>query len=344
MKPLLQDSLPVGFRKRSYLYLIFTTIIVVYYLSAILVGLTPRRQLMATWQGPFHLTCAMAVGYTVFQVFRSLLEMPPTYGELGLRLRERCWGWEASERIIGFFVLGLGVNLMFDVFAAYKPAIPQFRPYTWDLWLANLDRVLHLGRDPWEWLHALPARDLLTAYLDWAYLQWYRVVALVVLGVLSIAPLEPRIRFFMGYALLWIMAGSLLAILFASGGPVYFGEFLGDSPRFQLLFDYLDGAAPTARRLQDALWRAFQGPAGALPFEGIAAMPSLHVGVAVYFMFWAWGGSRWLGILSLLYAVTIMVGSVHLGWHYAIDGYVGALVAFGCWWISTRIRFTTGQA
>jgi hypothetical protein len=32
-----------------------------------------------------------------------------------------------------------------------------------------------------------------------------------------------------------------------------------------------------------------------------------------------------------------MIGSVHLAWHYAIDGYVGALVAVFGWWAAGKL-------
>ena len=38
--------------------------------------------------------------------------------------------------------------------------------------------------------------------------------------------------------------------------------------------------------------------------------------------------SRLLGGLLALYAAAIQVGSVVLAWHYAVDGYFGAILAF----------------
>jgi hypothetical protein len=37
-----------------------------------------------------------------------------------------------------------------------------------------------------------------------------------------------------------------------------------------------------------------------------------------------------------VFAAAIMIGSVHLGWHYAIDGYVGGLVATALWYATGR--------
>ena len=40
---------------------------------------------------------------------------------------------------------------------------------------------------------------------------------------------------------------------------------------------------------------------------------------------------------GLSFAALIFVGSIHLGWHYAIDGYAGAAVALFGWWAAGRL-------
>jgi hypothetical protein len=231
--------------------------------------------------------------------------------------------------------------LVFDVFAAFKPAIPSFQPYVWDPALANLDRLLHFGNDPWEWLHALPFRDQLTSILDWAYVQWYLTVTLVLSGVLLFAEMRARVLFFIGFALLWSVGGSLVGTLLASGGPVYFAEFTGDAARFDALLSYLGEAAPTATVLQDLLWNAYLSVDEDVAFEGISAMPSLHVATAAYFACWGFRVGRVWGVVGALYTGVILVGSVHLAWHYAIDGYAG--IALG-WAFAAIPGRWTGRA
>ena len=66
-------------------------------------------------------------------------------------------------------------------------------------------------------------------------------------------------------------------------------------------------------------------------FVGISAFPSMHNAVAALLALAAWRVSRPLGAAMTLFAVMILAGSVHLGWHYAVDGYAGILVAVVCW-------------
>jgi hypothetical protein len=39
-----------------------------------------------------------------------------------------------------------------------------------------------------------------------------------------------------------------------------------------------------------------------------------------------------LGIVFTVFALVILIGSVHLAWHYAVDGYA-AVIAVGCLWV-----------
>ena len=48
----------------------------------------------------------------------------------------------------------------------------------------------------------------------------------------------------------------------------------------------------------------------------------------------AGGLRRWPGRLFALYGLIILLGSVHLGWHYAVDGYVSILAVPMLWWLS----------
>ena len=60
-------------------------------------------------------------------------------------------------------------------------------------------------------------------------------------------------------------------------------------------------------------------------------MPSMHVSVAFLFALFGWHVSRWLGIVATIYCVVILLGSVHLGYHYAVDGYVAIVATFIIW-------------
>jgi membrane-associated phospholipid phosphatase len=66
-------------------------------------------------------------------------------------------------------------------------------------------------------------------------------------------------------------------------------------------------------------------------FTGISAMPSMHVAATVLCAMVGWQLNRAVGLILALFAAIIQLGSVHLGWHYAVDGYLSALFTFLIW-------------
>ncbi|MBM3519749.1 MAG: hypothetical protein FJX63_03100, partial [Alphaproteobacteria bacterium] len=145
-------------------------------------------------------------------------------------------------------------------------------------------------------------------------------------------PGEARTRFFLSFFVIWIIGGGILAIVFASAGPCYYGRLgLGPDPYVPLMA-YLNDAnavAPIwALQTQEMLWRLWSSGS---TLGGISAMPSMHNATAVLFVLTAWRAAPWLRNLLIAHAVMILLGSVHLGWHYAVDAYPAAVLAVLCW-------------
>ena len=122
--------------------------------------------------------------------------------------------------------------------------------------------------------------------------------------------------------MLWII-GGLLALLFPSLGPIYV------NPEW---YEHLE--TPVAAELQSQLWTHYrellinsEQPRLFL-YEGIAALPSLHVGIVALYTFFLFEINRFCGICMGLYTLLTLFGSVYLGWHYAVDGYIGIALAF----------------
>jgi hypothetical protein len=82
---------------------------------------------------------------------------------------------------------------------------------------------------------------------------------------------------------------------------------------------------------QKALWSLYLSDTPGIA-KGISAMPSLHVAIAALNAIVLYKFSKAAGVFGLLYLAVILVGSVHLGWHYAIDGYLSILAVAVIWW------------
>ena len=57
-----------------------------------------------------------------------------------------------------------------------------------------------------------------------------------------------------------------------------------------------------------------------------------------------WRRSRWLGWVFTAFASVVLVGSVHLGWHYAVDGYLSIVATLAIWWLVGALTDRRQQA
>ena len=132
--------------------------------------------------------------------------------------------------------------------------------------------------------------------------------------------------------------GVLLATVFSSAGPCFYRHVVPGPDPYAQLMAYLEGVSLdhdlSALRAQEYLWLGYS--TGRFPTEGISAMPSMHVAMAMLMVLVHWRVNRLFGILAGVFAFLILIGSVMLGWHYAVDGYVGAALVMPVWWFSGR--------
>lgn len=225
------------------------------------------------------------------------------------------------------------IALFMPGFGVLKGAIALLNPFKWDIAFADLDQWMHFGRLPHEyfwWLIEWPAGIFVVNFF---YNMWFFIMIgtfLIVAAAREDTVL--RQQYLMAFMAIWFIAGFLIATGFSSAGPCYFDDLeLGD--RYKPLMDALKRSSETytiwALTTQDMLWEGFKGErSGSL---GISAFPSIHVATSVLFALYY--SARWkrVGVLMWIFAGIIMVGSVVLGWHYAVDGYAGAILAWVIW-------------
>jgi hypothetical protein len=155
--------------------------------------------------------------------------------------------------------------------------------------------------------------------------------------VLLSKPSELKTRSLIAYLLMWPAVGTLGSYLFSSAGPIFYSAIYNDG--FANLIPALQREGATGTLLAyDHLWRAYSSQDVALG-GGISAMPSMHIAMA----FWlaltvraSFPKVQWAG---WAYFALIWVGSVHLGWHYAVDGLAGAIGAALVWRVAPHLAF-----
>lgn len=233
------------------------------------------------------------------------------------------------------------------VFANLKAAIPVLNPLAWDTYFSELDGALHFGTLPWVWLQPLLGYAPITFLLNINYNLWFLVTWMMwVHFAFAERPSQLRTQFFLSFFATWVTIGGVLAIWFSSAGPCFYGR-LGLTPDpYAGLMAYLHGVNEMypiwALPVQDELWRGYID--NSVIVRGISAMPSMHNGSALLFALAGYRVSRPVGHLLTAHAILIFIGSIHLGWHYAVDSYLAwaltlviwfAMAPISRWWHST---------
>lgn len=227
----------------------------------------------------------------------------------------------------------------FSTFTSVKMLVPRIHDFSWDEFFVRADVFLHFGFDPWRLLMAFTAHPLTTYIISLVYILWLPVFFVVLYWQLfRLKDPLTRMRFFYTFVLSWAINGTFLALIFSSAGPCYYGLVTG-SEHFLDLMDYLrwvDGQYEVyALHTQDLLWNNFQKN-DVIVGGGISAFPSVHVATAFLFVLLGAKTGKKTFIAFLIFFGFILVGSVHLGWHYAVDGYFAILTTYALWWLTGR--------
>ena len=247
--------------------------------------------------------------------------------------------WRFLERIAHGLPHFLCMPIMFSAFTSYKTAISKVVPFYADPYVFALDQMIH-GTNPWQLLQPIIGFPLVTEAINIVYNLWFIVMYVVLsLGVFMLADERLRSQYLAAFILSWCLIGGLAATLFSSVGPCYYSSFYAGDP-YAELFAYLDHAKniyPVAARNAQAMllekYKLNQMELG----TGISALPSMHIAVVVLNAIFLSNVHRLAGIAAWIFAAIIFVGSVHLGWHYAVDGYVAALLVIIIWFAAGKL-------
>jgi hypothetical protein len=255
-------------------------------------------------------------------------------------------GWRTARlgplstwRLTRLIVVLLAVPVLGRAFIAWKAAIPEMQPFVWDARLDRLDQWLHGGVHPWQLLQPVLGFAPVTRLLDLCYLSWHGVLIGFVVWQAWSPRRQPRGRFLLTFVLAWIVLGTAAATGLSSAGPCYYAlvvPHLADpyAPLLAYLHKVSTATPLAALEAQAWLWSNYLTRADSI---SISAMPSMHVALPVLFALTARQVDRRLGLAFAAFAGLIFLGSIHLGWHYAVDGYAGAAGIVVLWWFSGRL-------
>lgn len=275
----------------------------------------------------------LATAQTLWGLYRHRPDRPLRF------LRDITFGPAYRRKIRESLPFLIGAVIFMPGFSAMKSAIPLFNDYNWDQSFIDLDIALH-GQDPWRLLQPVLGHPLVTSAISVAYHLW---ILLIYVGTIYFAfyvkDRQLRVRYFAAFFGIWTVNGVVLATLLASAGPCFL-EPLKGNPHFAEQMAYLARANQIypvmVIDVQQQLIAWYANASHGLG-RGISAMPSMHVALAFLFFLAIRRVNRALGILFFIFFVTILIGSVHLAYHYAVDGYVAILTTAIIWAVCGRL-------
>ena len=229
-------------------------------------------------------------------------------------------------------------------FSALKLQIPAIHPFAWDKTFMQWDRMLGMGRLPWEILQPWLGQAWITAGLNFAYDAWFLLMFAVLFSQAFAARGNAlRTQFLLAFSFAWFIAGNVLAVIFSSAGPCFYGLLkIGPDP-YAAQLSYLHAVAAHLpawtvemqdTTVQNILWTSYISHTDG--FGGISAMPSMHLVTSTLLALVAWRIDRKLGAAFWIFLVLIFLGSIHLAWHYAVDGIFGIALA-GLFWTAAGL-------
>lgn len=286
----------------------------------------PGSNYMTVMAAPFLIVLALLV----FRLMRRGSQRP-LKTILRIMRREKYWLFRAIFILFCFLTVAKG-------FGGIKPRISYIQPFYADPVIANLDRMLFFGTDPWRITHAILG-PVGTVVIDRIYILFFVFVGLSVVAMVTAKDHAFQLRALFTAFSIWFGLGVVMAITFSSVGPVFYEHYYG-SDRFAPLVKELRATNETYPLSMIFItdWLREQADKGTFG-SGISAMPSLHIAQTYFFYLLTRGMTTMLipRVLMAFLVVAMWIGSVHLAWHYALDGIVSVAFVSMFWWLSGRL-------
>lgn len=245
------------------------------------------------------------------------------------RLLRRDKWWLVRMVVLLVFVLMAG-----KCFSLLKGTIPLTLNFYADPALVDLERTLLGGNDAWVYTHAVFGSALATEVIDRIYTLFFPISAAFYIWMIASWDTRLQLRGLLGCVFVWVVLGYGLATLLSSSGPVFYEYHYGRTD-FMPLLDRLNAISAERHLMAPEIASWLIESMGKGEFgSGVSAMPSIHVGQAflLYLVLrYRMGWKHWISWCALAFVTVTWIGSVHLAWHYMLDGFVSIVLISAAW-------------
>ncbi|PMG06171.1 hypothetical protein BCV00_11185 [Vibrio breoganii] len=250
------------------------------------------------------------------------------------------------SRFVPAFCFLLLFLITSGLYTSLKINIPEINDFSWDSTFVELDRFLHFGYDPWVLTHKVASSPYSTLIINILYNLWF-FIFWTFLILISFSKNKIKYQAILSFNLCWLINGVLFALLFSSAGPCFYANLSNGDDTFTSLMELLNEQDVFLRsegidfgvavlNIQDYIWSNYKNETMELG-AGISAFPSMHVSISTLMAITCFNINKKLGCILWAYTIIIMFGSVHLAWHYAVDGYFSILSTLLLWVISKKL-------
>ncbi|HEX7776866.1 MAG TPA: phosphatase PAP2 family protein [Parvibaculum sp.] len=242
----------------------------------------------------------------------------------------------ALARTLPTFVM---ISAVIGTFMGLKTQIPRIHPFSYDEPIIQLTSAITGGKFAWQYLLTYFGAPWIIEMLCQVYYLWFPILyGVFVWQLFSTRDDRLRLQFILTIAVCWGLIGSFAALAFSSAGPAFLPALWAKPTPFDGLLQHLEHIREgnheiVALQVRDTLWQAYVAHSD-IGGSGISAMPSMHVTMATVLALFGWRIGRIAGVALTLFAALIFIGSILLGFHYALDGDAGALAAAVIWYLS----------
>ncbi|MEO0904421.1 MAG: phosphatase PAP2 family protein [Pseudomonadota bacterium] len=296
---------------------------------------------------------ALGYGFGIASIVIALLLIQFLWARLRQPSGENPTAWyrayAAQIRWCDIIASLLALTVTVSCFTVYKGTVVGSGGYGFDAMFIAWDRAIFAGNDPWVLTHSVLPSAFGTKVIDILYHPTFLPMVIgFIVCIATQAKTALRYTYMTAYLTSFVIIGMISASALHSAGPIYDGALFGDGQTFAPLIARLaeqnaEAGPFSAVFAQDYLLRLNEE--GVTGFGGgISAMPSMHIVLAFLWVFAAYHLHRALGVIVTLYALVIWFGSVHLGWHYFVDGLVGLIMLALIWYVAGRTFGLYGRA